>query len=331
MLSASADDAKIAWHENLGGGAFSAQRILTTDAAGAAAVHAADLDGDGDADVLSASADDAKIAWHENLGGGAFSAQRVLTTDAAGAAAVHAADLDGDGDADVLSASAEDDKIGWHENLGGGAFSARRVLTADADGAAAVHAVDLDGDGDADVLSASWIDATIAWYENLGNGAFSARRVLTADADGAAAVHAVDLDGDGDADVLSASVRDAEVAWYENRFDHGDDHAGATEGATLATALPAFLHGVLETADDRDVFRVATGSGTLTVATNGPTDTVGRLLDADGALLASNDDGGADLNFEMTRRVAAGTRYVEVAGSFGQTGRYTLSIRFVAE
>ena len=61
------------------------------------AVYAADLDGDGDQDVLSASVGDDKIAWYENTDGlGAWGTQRVITTLADGAVWVHAADLDGD-------------------------------------------------------------------------------------------------------------------------------------------------------------------------------------------------------------------------------------------
>ena len=45
---------------------FSEQKIITTQASGAASVYAADMDGDGDMDVLSASIYDHKIAWYEN-------------------------------------------------------------------------------------------------------------------------------------------------------------------------------------------------------------------------------------------------------------------------
>ena len=105
------------------GAGFSAQRVITTDADAVESVHVADLDGDGDTDVLSASAIDHKIAWYQNLGGGNFSAQRVISTNAILARSVHVADLDGDGDTDVLSASLW--KIAWYENLGKGNFSAQ--------------------------------------------------------------------------------------------------------------------------------------------------------------------------------------------------------------
>ena len=67
VLSASYTDDKIAWYENLGGGAFGVQQVITGAADGARSVYAADLNGDGAADVLSASSVDDKIAWYENL------------------------------------------------------------------------------------------------------------------------------------------------------------------------------------------------------------------------------------------------------------------------
>ena len=115
-------------------------------------------------------------------------------------------------------------------------------------------------------------------------------------------VHAADLDGDGDPDVLSASQGDDTIAWYENLSDHGDDYGDVPDAATLAATLPALLLGRVESSGDRDVFRVATGNGTLIVNANGPTDTVGRLLDADGEQLAANDDSDG-LNFVIEAEV----------------------------
>jgi hypothetical protein len=215
VLSASTYSGKIAWYENLGGGDFGAQQVITTNFGLLTSVSAIDLDGDGDADVLSASYSDDKIAWYENQGGGVFGAQQVITTSADGAVSVYATDLDGDGDADVLSASRFDNKIAWYENQGGGAFGAQQVITTSADVARSVYATDLDGDGDADVLSASAGDDEIAWYENQGGGVFGTQQVITTSADGAWSVHATDLDGDGSPEVLSASSADNKIAWYE--------------------------------------------------------------------------------------------------------------------
>jgi len=79
-------------------------------------VYAADLDNDGDLDVLSASSLDGKIAWYENHDSAGFGDQHVISFEAEGARAVYAADLDGDGDLDVLSASSIDNKIAWYKN-----------------------------------------------------------------------------------------------------------------------------------------------------------------------------------------------------------------------
>ena len=233
VLSASVGDDKIAWYENTDGlGAWGAQRVITTSADGAVWVYAADLDGDGDFDVLSSSWFDNKFSWYENTDGlGTFGPQQVITTSVAGAMAVYTADLDGDGDVDVLSASLGDNKVAWYENMNGlGEFGPQQVITTSAEYVYSVYAADLDGDGDVDVLSASLRDDKIAWYENRdGSGTFGTQQVINiadpdgvvdngneGDADGARSVYATDLDGDGDVDVLSASLRDDKIAWYEN-------------------------------------------------------------------------------------------------------------------
>ncbi|MCH7703107.1 MAG: VCBS repeat-containing protein [Planctomycetes bacterium] len=217
VLSASFIDDKIAWYENTDGlGNFGPEQIVTTAADNARSVFAADLDGDGDADVLSASIDDDKIAWYENTDSlGNFGPQRVITTGANGARSVVAADLDGDGDADVLSASFDSDEIAWYENTDGlASFGPPQIITNTADGAESVFVADMDGDGHADVLSASFWDDKIAWYKNTdGLGNFGPQEVISTAADGAISVFAADLDGDGDLDVLSASF-DADIAWY---------------------------------------------------------------------------------------------------------------------
>ena len=113
--------------------AFGERIVAQSETDGPQSVHAADLDGDGDLDILSASMDDDKIAWYANDGFGQFGPQQVITTSAFGARSVYAADLDGDGDQDVLSASVGDDKIAWYQNDGYGQFGSQQVISIEAE------------------------------------------------------------------------------------------------------------------------------------------------------------------------------------------------------
>ncbi|MBD2211246.1 VCBS repeat-containing protein [Nostoc linckia FACHB-104] len=239
VLSASVNDDTIAWYENNGSEGFT-ERIITTTANtttanGARSVYAADVDGDGDLDVLSASGED-KIAWYENNGSESFT-ERIITTTAEFAFSVYAADVDGDGDLDVLSASVNDDTIAWYENNGSQGFT-ERIITTTADGARSVYAADVDGDGDLDVLSASANDDTIAWYENNGSQGFT-ERIITTTADAAFSVYSADVDGDGDLDVLSASTVDNTIAWYENNGSQGFTERIITTTADRARSVYA--------------------------------------------------------------------------------------------
>jgi PKD repeat protein len=198
------------WHRNNGNGTFT----MTSSIGGfvsftTSAIDVADLDNDGDTDIISGAH---STVWHENDGAGNFVDH--LIESFTWATAINAADLDDDGDNDILIAYS--DGVAWYQNDGMGNFDAQQIITTDADGAYSVYATDLDGDGDNDVLSASVSDDKIAWYENDGLGNFGTQQIITTNADYANSVYAIDLDNDGDNDVLSASPGDSKIAWYEN-------------------------------------------------------------------------------------------------------------------
>ncbi|SDI45103.1 T9SS type A sorting domain-containing protein [Winogradskyella thalassocola] len=218
VLSSSRLNDRIGWYENLNGnGNFGSQQAISSNADDAKDVYAADLDGDGDMDVISASRGDDKIAWYENANGnGDFGAEQILTTDANGAASVYASDIDGDGDKDILFASTYDDKIAWFENLDSeGSFSTEQIITMNADGPKKVHANDIDKDGDEDVL---YISGTkLAWFENInGLGNFAEEQLITSITNDGLCAYAVDIDGDSNMDVLSSTEDDLKITWYEN-------------------------------------------------------------------------------------------------------------------
>ena len=213
------------------GASFSDLRVITTEAYGAQSVFAADLDGDGDMDVLSASKADDTVAWFKNNGSGAFSRQPLITNQANGAFSALAADLDGDGDADVLYAAHHDwneheMEIAWYEDQGGGEFTRGGIIASGAFMTTGVFAVDLDSDGDVDVLatvrdpgarSSGWSTQEVVWYENRGKGAFTEKQVITRQIESPERVIAGDLNADGRPDVLVATYSGNKVVWYENR------------------------------------------------------------------------------------------------------------------
>jgi len=102
------------WHENDGNQNFSTHTITLVVEGGGSYVYAADVDSDGDMDVLSAFVTGG-IEWYENDGNQNFSTH-TITIKPYGATTVYAVDIDDDGDIDVLS-SPDDTKIVWYENM----------------------------------------------------------------------------------------------------------------------------------------------------------------------------------------------------------------------
>lgn len=78
-------------------------------------MHADDLDGDGDLDVISADNVQSTIIWYENLlvkpGDTPSFAGYLVTGLASGVRDVRTADVDRDGDMDLISASDSDNMI----------------------------------------------------------------------------------------------------------------------------------------------------------------------------------------------------------------------------
>ncbi|CAM9978200.1 unnamed protein product, partial [Discosporangium mesarthrocarpum] len=95
VLSASYWDDRVVWYENTDGlGSFSMGTDISTTADGSHSVFAADIDGDGDLDVLSASAKNDRVVWYENTDGlGSFSIGPNISTTADYAESVFAADI----------------------------------------------------------------------------------------------------------------------------------------------------------------------------------------------------------------------------------------------
>lgn len=106
-----------------------------------------------------------------------------------------------------------------------------------------------------------------------------------------------------------------------------DDHGNSTGTSTLV-GPNSRSSGIFESTFDIDMFRVELPTaGTLTVSTAGSTDTLGSLLNSEGSLIESNDDGSGDINFYISRDLPAGTYFIAIA-PVSVEGTYSFTSRF---
>jgi hypothetical protein len=222
---ASVSDA-VAWWENTeGDGDVWTQHDVSLSFNYGVEVHAADVDGDFDADIVAASQYGHTISWWGNASpSGDGTEWTVCTVDSAfsSASSVYVADVDNDDDLDILGAAFAGDEVAWWENsspTGDGTVWTEHTVSSVFDGAISVVAADVDGDGDVDVLGAAWYAGEITWWENAspsGDGSVWNEYVIDATLVEPSDVFAADIDGDGDIDVVGSSHGAEQVTWYEN-------------------------------------------------------------------------------------------------------------------
>ena len=168
----SQDEEELWGFENVGDGSFRSRMLWRTPNfdLGSAGLVAADLDGDGDQDLILPAGDNLEdfaaypqpyhgCLWFENRGNWQFVKHRIATLAGTYAAAV--GDLDNDGDLDIVLVSMANDwsnpaaaSLVWLENDGRQQFTTWQIASAP------IHLVcaatgDVDGDGRVDVVSGS--------------------------------------------------------------------------------------------------------------------------------------------------------------------------------
>ena len=190
-------------------------------------IHLADIDGDGDQDVISANYLSNQISYYPN-GGGVSVVRLTSSSQTRGPRNVRTGDINGDGRLDLISVSVLDGKVAWYNGTGNGRFGSQKIIHtystrstgggpdgSDALGPRGLDVADFDGDGDLDVFSTSEVGSTVCLHENLGGGSFGQAEIITNRANGVNLVTTIDMDGDGDLDVVSSSPGDNKIAWYE--------------------------------------------------------------------------------------------------------------------
>ncbi len=189
---------------------------ISTSINGARDIFTADMDGDGDKDVIATSTVTGTVMWFRN-DDAFFNESFIITANALGVSCVHAADLNNDGLMDVLSGTGSNQTVSWYPNEGNGVFTQKIDIISGEQNVCTVVAADFDNDGYMDVLTHG--DENILWFRNDGTGDFSDRRFVTDSFILPSEYQAADLDGDGDQDVIAASFDNGTIAWFQNLGD----------------------------------------------------------------------------------------------------------------
>jgi len=180
-------------------------------------LHAADIDQDGDLDILCASGDyGVYILENVDGSGDVWSSNRVDNTLET-SLTVWADDLDGDGHKDILTGGWKTKEIIWYRNTGNSVDWEKNVITSTFPLPHELMACDIDLDGDFDILAAGAEDHEIAVFYN-DNGDASSWTEQTVDNDflGSRSVGAADFDNDGDIDLAGGSLNGHEVTIWRN-------------------------------------------------------------------------------------------------------------------
>ncbi len=222
---------QVNWFENVDGQGVTWYVRSLGELGGSSQVIGADLDRDGDFDVISASA--GEIVWFGN-DSIHWSARFPLEEPTVGAGTAYEttsfgelADIDLDGDTDVVLVKA--DGFHWLENnLDGrgpcGGMWCEEAIAGVTD-AQAFALGDIDRDGDLDVVGVGAANDVTGWWENGLVGGSSCGfswcpGTITESLVDPRGIVAADFDGDGDPDVAVAAIDDG-LAWVSNGLGEG--------------------------------------------------------------------------------------------------------------
>jgi len=164
----------------------------------------ADLDGDGDADLLGAHL--VSLIWYENDGAGNFSNDHeIMTADMVNSIGFLTGafeDLNADGLPDLVFDRA------WRKNLGNGQFAPQATILANT----LATLCDVDSDGLPDAITLEY--TKMHWQRNLGTGSFGARQTLRTVTGADVYNLNVDLNSDGKQDFIAR--HNNACFWYKN-------------------------------------------------------------------------------------------------------------------
>jgi hypothetical protein len=244
------DPGMMGWFENDGSGNFT-EHVVIAAWDNVNCVHAADVDSDGDMDLLGSASQAHEVAWFENDGNENFTKINVAQ-DWGRPSSVFGVDLDQDTDTDIIVTTCYPlNQIVWFENDGSQGFTPHTIGAGLFRPHCALPA-DMDDDDDLDIIGAIIDNNEISWWENNGSQYFT-KHVISNSFNGASDIFIEDIDDDGDLDVAGAAQFGNRIAWWESDFtgiaEFEEPMEHNNEIATTIYADPSLLP-----SDDEHIF-----------------------------------------------------------------------------
>jgi len=201
----------VAWWENDGDQNWT-KHVVSSRFQQATFVYGADLDNDGDNDLLACGELNGEIVWWENDGNMQWT-EKIIDNAIPKIHTILPRDFDKDGDLDILAHACMSSKQAWYENDGSGVYTKHPMENLD--GAIWLEQGDFDLDGDNDLIGTGMGAPSLICYENNGFQELTGHWVEGGLTSGFA-LNVADMDGDNDLDVVAVGYNSNSLAWWEN-------------------------------------------------------------------------------------------------------------------
>ena len=211
----------VRWYKNEGSSPISWHRYFIDDNYnGAEFLRVADLDDDGDPDVVVTGSRGNSVAWYENNMPDTNWSKHLLDDGGLlGAVVCDVGDLDSDGDLDVAATGMLAHDLVWYRNNLPDTVWDKKMIDGSLPIAFGVTIGDLDGDDTMDVAATSSLNDYVVWYKTTDLGETWNDSIIYPDYfTGARLLDIADMDSDGDNDVLATAFDAGHVVCFQNRL-----------------------------------------------------------------------------------------------------------------
>ena len=260
-------------------------------------VLTADIDGDGDLDLLTPNFEIGQntVSIRLNNGNGVFSGTTNVSVGNQ-PRGLALADIDGDGDLDMLTANYSGNDASVRFNDGSGNFSGT-VQVSVGTRPQSVVASDLDGDGDMDMLVSNESTNSVSIRFNNGSGVFSGGSEVSVDAF-PFSLTTGDIDNDGDIDLVTGNFGSTTASI---RLNNGSGSFSGTTDLPAGSSPRGVTLADIDADNDLDLLIVNASSNDLNIYINNGTGnyTLSNTLAAGsipGGITAADIDGDNDLD-----------------------------------